>query len=419
MHRDPLSNKCKFLPLGRWRGSLTQEDIPCPFFLLSDHLDMLGATLKATYTATRKANGDALVEKIKKTVGPWRAGRHMDLTMRPHLINSTVFSKMYHRCTTGDLRIGDINAVTKQVKAWLYADLLEKPSKIALHRPVEQGGLGLLCVQRRGLAFLISSFLETAINPKFSRNLLHEWLLRFYVFDEPLPKPNIPPYFRGEFFPTLRRLQSASVNLKLCNVKTIYNFLMDDLLKVEETEVGGQRPLIPLRVELGDQEVNWPRSWQLARLPALGPQLSSFLFKMLHQLLPTGERVAKILPASSPLCTQCGDNVVETLLHALFACSANLGLPQKLLACLKEYDPSLTPEKVLTLHLEVDIHFQMPIIWILATFLLSLWSARSDKKRISLSSVRSEVMAACRILGGSKFINAGHVVNQLASAIFD
>ena len=140
---------------------------------------------------------------------------------------------------------------------------------------------------------------------------------------------------------------------------------------------------------------------------------------MLHQLLPTGERVAKILPASSPLCTQCGDNVVETLLHALFACSANLGLPQKLLACLKEYDPSLTPEKVLTLHLEVDIHFQMPIIWIIATFLLSLWSARSDKKRISLSSVRSEVMAACRILEGSKFINAGHVVNQLASAIFD
>ena len=419
MHRDPLSEKCKFLPLGRWRGSLTQEDIPCSFFLLSDHLDMLGATLKATYTATRKANGDALVEKIRKTVGPWRAGRHMGLTMRPHLINSTVFSKMYHRCTTGDLRVGDINEVTKQVKAWLYADLLEKPSKLALHRQVDQGGLGLLCVQRRGLAFLISSFLETAINPKFSRNLLHEWLLRFYVFDEPLPKPNIPPYFRGEFFPTLRRLQSASVNLKLCNVKTIYNFLMDDLLKVEETEVGGQRPLIPLRVELGDQEVDWPRSWQLARLPALGPQLSSFLFKMLHQLLPTGERVAKILPASSPLCTQCGDNVVETLLHALFACSANLGLPQKLLACLKEYDPSLTPEKVLTLHLEVDIHFQMPIIWILATFLLSLWSARSDKKRISLSSVRSEVMAACRILGGSKFINAGHVVNQLASAIFD
>ena len=64
MHRDPASDKCKFLPLGRWRGTLTQENLPCNFFSLSDHLDMLGVTLKATYTATRKENGDELQAKM-------------------------------------------------------------------------------------------------------------------------------------------------------------------------------------------------------------------------------------------------------------------------------------------------------------------------------------------------------------------
>ena len=321
-----------------------------------------------------------------------------------------------HYC---DLRVGDIVAVTKQVKAWLYADLLEKPNKLALHRPVDQGGLGLLCVQRRALAFLISSFLETAISPRFSRNLYHEWLLRFYVFDEQLPRPPIPPYFRGDFFPTLRRLQSSSINLRLCNVKTIYNFLMDDLLRTDGVEGDGPPPLAPLRVELSDPGVDWPRSWQLARLPALGPQLSSFLFKLLHQLLPTAERVAKILPASSPLCTQCGDKVVETLFHALYACTANLGLPQKLLACLKDYDPALTPQKILTLHIEVNIHLQLPIVWTISTFLLSLWSARIDKRKVSLPAVRSEVEAACRILKESKFTNAGQVTDQLVSTLFN
>ena len=68
LHRDPKAGKCKFLPLGRWRGTLTQEDLPCNFFSLSDHLDMLGVTLMATYTATRKANGDDLQEKIKNLV---------------------------------------------------------------------------------------------------------------------------------------------------------------------------------------------------------------------------------------------------------------------------------------------------------------------------------------------------------------
>ena len=31
LHRDPSSNKCKFLPLGRWRNKLVQDDIITPY----------------------------------------------------------------------------------------------------------------------------------------------------------------------------------------------------------------------------------------------------------------------------------------------------------------------------------------------------------------------------------------------------
>ena len=111
--------------------------------------------------------------------------------------------------------------------------------------------------------------------------------------------------------------------------------------------------------------------------------------------------------------------MVETLFHALYACTANLGLPQKLLACLKDYDPALTPQKILTLHIEVNIHLQLPIVWTISTFLLSLWSARIDKRKVSLPAVRSEVEAACRILKESKFTNAGQVTDQLVSTLFN
>ena len=117
MHRDPSSGKCKFLALGRWRGTLSQEDLPCNFFSLSDHLDMLGVTLKATYTTTRKANGGELQEKIKNVVGPWRAGKFMPLTMRPHSLNCYAFSKLWHKCSNIDLRLGDIAAINKQAQS--------------------------------------------------------------------------------------------------------------------------------------------------------------------------------------------------------------------------------------------------------------------------------------------------------------
>ena len=31
LHRDPISGKCKVLPLGRWRRSLQKEDISLPY----------------------------------------------------------------------------------------------------------------------------------------------------------------------------------------------------------------------------------------------------------------------------------------------------------------------------------------------------------------------------------------------------
>jgi hypothetical protein len=143
MHRDPTSGKCKFLALGKWKGTLTQEDLPCNFFSLSDHLDMLGVTLMATHTATRIANGDELQERIKNVIGPWRAGRFMPLTMRPHSINCYAFSKLRQKCCTIDLRVMDIKTINKQAKGWLYADMLEKPEEMALFRQPIDGGLGL------------------------------------------------------------------------------------------------------------------------------------------------------------------------------------------------------------------------------------------------------------------------------------
>ena len=94
LHRDPATKKCKFLPLARWKGTLRQEDIPCAYMSLSDHLEMLGVELRSTWTQTRKANGDALQEKVDNIIKLWRSRKFMNLTMRgcwlvpEHLLSS-------------------------------------------------------------------------------------------------------------------------------------------------------------------------------------------------------------------------------------------------------------------------------------------------------------------------------------------
>ena len=339
--------------------------------------------------------------------------------MRPHLINSTACSKMYHCCTTVGIRVGDITNITSLIKSWLYADMLEKPSQLALHRQPVAGGLGLLCIQRRALAFLITSFLETSCNPAFQRNLYHEWLLRYHVHGERdmLPEPPKSPYFKGDFFPTIRLLQD-STNLEQVKVKDIYNFLMRNFTMTEEVEGGDPRTLLPLRVELASPGTDWPRTWRLARQQGLGPTLTSFLFKLLHQLLPIGVRVGRIFPNLSPLCTLCQDGVVETLEHALIHCPANQGIPALLLTSMRQYLPFITPAQVLTLNFEVTGSLELPLTWTIASFFLSLWSRRLEKKRITAYKIRSELEASCRILQETKIPNFHGTIHRIISTMF-
>ena len=134
LHRDPSVGKVKFLPLGRWRGTLCQEDLPHQYVQLSDHLDFVGVELRATYQQTRKVNGDQLQSRVKNTVGPWKAGRFMPLTLRPFSANNYALSKVWFKCSSINLRNQDIDAINSLVKSWLYQDCLEKPRELVLYR---------------------------------------------------------------------------------------------------------------------------------------------------------------------------------------------------------------------------------------------------------------------------------------------
>ena len=261
----------------------------------------------------------------------------MPLTMRPHSLNYYAFSKLWHRCTVTDLRVGDFVAINKQAKSWLYADLLEKPGELALYRQTQHGGLGLYHVQLRALANLINCFLETACNSKFRTNQYHQALFNSYVLENTPSKPDIPPYFRGDFFPTIQRINASPLNVAKIGLKEIYRFLVEEFTMEEDT--AGIQTLHPLRVELTNPANQWNRTWNMARQSKLGPSLTSFLFKLLHQILPTAERVCRMLPNQSPNCSRCRciSPTKENLQHAMFDCIENHEVGTVLLKGLRKH----------------------------------------------------------------------------------
>ena len=296
LHRDPAAGKVKFLALGRWKGTLTQEDLPFQYIKLSDHLDFVGVELRSTFIQTRKCNGDQLQARVHNTIGPWRAGKFMRLTLRPYSANTYVLSKVWFKCSSLNLRVQDISTINSSIKSWLYQDCLEKPSELVQFRQPKDGGLGLFNVAIRSMACLIRTFLETATNPNFRHILFHELLYRFHVLGETsLPDPGVTPYYDQLFFETIRHYHEHSpLNISLMTIKQWYSVLMEDNVLMSPPNEDTPRSLLPIRAETLSPSTDWPNSWRLSRMQGLESDLSSFLFKLLHKLLPTQDRVSRI-----------------------------------------------------------------------------------------------------------------------------
>ena len=391
LHRDPTSGKVKFLPLGRWRGTLTQEDLPVRYIALSEHLDMIGVELRATHTQTRKANGDLVQDRVKKIVGPWRGGKFMPLTMRSHSANTYCLSKVWFKSASVDLRSLDISKINTLVKSWLYADLLEKPEELVLHRNRKLGGLGLVNIKIRALAELIKSFLDTAINPKFRHSLYHRALYDWHIEDiRTIPDPGRPSCYSEDFFKTIKNVKNEGL-LRIATLGTglWYKVLLENLVTTEIDE-NGFRFKKRCKIESEHPNIDWETTWSIACTPGLTSNSYTFLFKMVHNILPTQQRLHRILPSvASPQCNLCDSHSTSNLAHALFLCDYNSEVGTWLLQIISHVIPRVTPEQVILLNLKIDRQLHLPLAWITSESLDIVWNCRTEKKPCTLFLTRA------------------------------
>ena len=87
------------------------------------------------------------------------------------------------------------------------------------------------------------------------------------------------------------------------------------------------------RAELANPENNCETSARRMRMKGLGSEVVSFLFKLLHQLLATQERLSRLNQATSHACKApgCSEDQKEDVAHALYYCNVNTGI---LICCL-------------------------------------------------------------------------------------
>ena len=189
----------------------------------------------------------------------------------------------------------------------------------ALFRGVQDGGLGL------HHAHLITTFLQTAAGKRFQQSLFHSWLFRYHVLgDTNMPNPGFTPYYNQQFFQLITEVKEKTpLNPLHMSVKEWYAFLLERNVTKREVDLENRQELIPCKVELVHPSVFWSESFRICRLHGLSPASKSFLFKLIHCLLPSKERLNHLNPTLSPLCW-CNSGEQESYQHLFLKCTMNM-----------------------------------------------------------------------------------------------
>ena len=168
--------------------------------------------------------------------------------------------------------------------------------------------------------------------------------------------------------------------------------------------------LVPCRVERLAPSNDWGRSCLAVCIPGLTPEMRSFLWKMLHCVLPTQDRLHRMnMPnASSPLCVQCTSGEVDDIEHALLRCSKIKPGADFLLEILKSEIPDLTLERIK--YLDFRSEDLLVPTYLTAATLSQLWNSRFCTKNFSWQSVHANVEQSILTLRNSHWLPLNSIV---------
>ena len=140
---------------------------------------------------------------------------------------------------------------------------------------------------------------------------------------------------------------------------------------------------------------DWTQVWITARMKGLSNNCHSFLFGLVHNVHQTKSRLHPPNPRASPspICSLClgpeEKEEEENKNHIYSSYSHSLEAMNWLRTVLKEFDPSIASEKIVTLKINpVNADCLFECIFRMAETLSFIWEKRQANKQIEVERLK-------------------------------
>ena len=100
-------------------------------------------------------------------------------------------------------------------------------------------------------------------------------------------------------------------------------------------------------------------------------------------------------------------------------CQANQQVGSNLLEMLRHHQPTLTTAALLRLELEVEEDLELPLVWLTAATLMSIWDQRKEASKVQPHLTRSQLEAKVNILRETSLASMGSLLKDQIQLIFE
>ena len=180
--------------------------------------------------------------------------------------------------------------------------------------------------------------------------------------------------------------------------------------------VNGDMVYIKSKIEMTSPSTDWELSWSRVIVKGLSGEVASFLWKLVHNILPTEERVGRIYQRPT-ICKFCSVPAVGSIQHCLFECIKTESVAKKVVNVVKSYVPDITPAKLLLLDYENQENLEQPLLWFIANSLLLMWNVRQDGNTVDLTLIRSYLESKISLLRETRHVNLATLGSIIVSIL--
>ena len=421
LHRNAESRKCNSLTLGRW-SRWSQADSPLNYMSIVSEINMLGVTLGRNSSKSRAANGEELVKRVQKKLSIYKSGRFSPLTCKPFTANTYLLSKITHRCGVISMRAADTRKIQSLIKTWITQELLQKPPEMILFRDPAEGGLGLISVEARSTANLIKNFVDLGHEKSKHKTLYMSSVYRAFVSDEDDMRALVkrPTFLPQVVYDVIKEATEDDNDMIVgYTTKTWQERVTKRFITHNRDPQTGICTLIPTKQEDLNSDTDWDNIWQNMRCKGLTPSQSSYLFKMVHNLLPHNSKLLQFGLKDNDICNFCTQS--DSRSH-LWVCPQAAGLGSAVKQILEKHAAhnQEVPWDELC-RLEVDLHqqFTLQAMILIAEVGSHISACRAKEKKSEPELVTAALRTrAAALQANKKYEQEGSTLNQWIESYF-